>query len=74
VGFIIITSILNVIGIKAAANATMLLMIFQVLVLAIFVALSLRHVFHTGVPGRSSAARLSSIRGPPSRPYRRALP
>jgi amino acid transporter len=51
VGFIIITSILNVIGIKAAANATMLLMIFQVLVLAIFVALSLRHVFHTGGAG-----------------------
>lgn len=51
VGFIIITSILNVIGIKAAANVTMLLMIFQVLVLAFFVALSLTHVFHTGGAG-----------------------
>jgi putrescine importer len=51
VGFIIITSILNVVGIKAAANATMLIMIFQILVLAIFVALSLRQVFHTGGAG-----------------------
>ena len=50
-GFIIITSILNVIGIKAAANVTMLLMIFQILVLAFFVALSLTHVFHTGGAG-----------------------
>lgn len=47
VGFIVITSTLNIIGIKAAAAANMLLMIFQILVLAIFVALSLRHVFDT---------------------------
>lgn len=52
VSFIVITSVLNIIGIKAAANANLLLMVFQVLVLAAFVALSLRHVFHdTGVGG-----------------------
>ena len=51
VGFIVITSILNIIGIKAAATANMLLMIFQILVLIIFVVLSLRHVLHTGGAG-----------------------
>lgn len=51
VGFIVITSTLNIIGIKAAATANLILMIFQVLVLAIFVALSLHHVFAIGGPG-----------------------
>ena len=47
VAFIVASSVLNLIGIKAAANANLLLMAFQVLVLAIFVVLSLVHVFHT---------------------------
>lgn len=56
VGFIVTTCALNVIGIKAAANANLLLMIFQVSVLAIFVALSLWHVFHLdGASGLVSA-------------------
>src|SRR5664279_5513443 len=46
VGFIIVTSVLNVIGVKAAANANLLLMIFEVLVLGMFVVLSLGHVLH----------------------------
>ena len=51
-----LSSILNVIGIKAAANANLLLMAFQVLVLAIFVVLSLVHV-----AGTSGAGGLLSI-------------
>jgi putrescine importer len=51
VAFIVASSALNVIGIKAAANANLLLMAFQVLVLAIFVVLSLVHVAHTSGPG-----------------------
>src|SRR5664280_1479080 len=56
VAFIVITSALNLIGIKAAANANILLMAFQILVLGIFVALSLRQVFHAAlIPMRFSA-------------------
>jgi putrescine importer len=51
VAFIVASSVLNVIGIKAAANANLLLMTFQVLVLAIFVVLSLVHVVHTSGAG-----------------------
>lgn len=51
VAFIVASSVLNVIGIKAAANANLLLMAFQVLVLAIFVVLSLVHVVHTSGAG-----------------------
>jgi amino acid transporter len=51
VSFIVITSALNILGIRAAASANLLLMVFQVLVLAIFVALSLRHVFAAGGAG-----------------------
>jgi putrescine importer len=51
VAFIVITSALNLIGIKAAANANILLMAFQILVLGIFVALSLRQVFHAAGAG-----------------------
>jgi putrescine importer len=49
--FIVTTSVLNLIGIKAAANANILLMAFQILVLGIFVALSLRQVFHAAGAG-----------------------
>lgn len=41
VSFIIVTSILNVLGVRAVANANLLLMMFQILILVIFVALSL---------------------------------
>ena len=44
VGFIVITSALNVIGIRLAANVNLLLMGFQLLVLAIFVVLSIINV------------------------------
>lgn len=47
-GFIAITTVLNVYGIKLAAKVNSLLMVFQVLVIAFFVLLSLRHIFHTG--------------------------
>ena len=51
VAFIVASSALNIIGIKAAANANLLLMAFQVLVLVIFVVLSLVHVAHTSGAG-----------------------
>jgi putrescine importer len=44
VGFIVITSALNVIGIRLAANVNLLLMAFQLLVLTIFVVLSIVNV------------------------------
>ncbi|BES73369.1 APC family permease [Marinobacter nanhaiticus D15-8W] len=47
-GFIGITTILNVYGIKLAAKVNSLLMVFQVLVIVFFVVLSLRHVFADG--------------------------
>lgn len=50
-GFIVLTTALNVRGIKTAERANDLLMTFQVLVIGIFVALSLRHVLHVGGAG-----------------------
>ena len=47
-GFIGITTILNVYGIKLAAKVNSLLMAFQVMVIVFFVLLSLRHVFADG--------------------------
>ena len=44
VGFIVLTTILNVIGIRVADKANLILMTFQMLVVAAFVVLSLRHV------------------------------
>ncbi len=55
IAFILVTSVLNVIGVKAAANANLLLMVFQILVLGIFVTLSLIHVFRA-----TGAASLAS--------------
>jgi amino acid transporter len=43
-GFIVVTTALNVVGIKVAANANLFLMIFQIVVLVVFVLLSARHV------------------------------
>ena len=51
IGFIVLTTALNVRGIKTAERVNDLLMIFQVLVIAIFVLLSLRHVFNVGGAG-----------------------
>jgi amino acid transporter len=47
-GFIVITSALNLLGIQAASNVNALLMVFQILVLVIFVALSLHYVMAGG--------------------------
>ena len=43
--FVLATTALNILGIKVADKANYLLMAFQMLVLLVFVALSLRHVF-----------------------------
>lgn len=50
-GFIGITTVLNVYGIKLAAKVNSLLMAFQVLVIIFFVVLSLRHVIGEGGTG-----------------------
>lgn len=55
VGFIVITSVLNVIGIRLAANVNLLLMGFQLLVLAIFVVLSIVNVTGGGASLMSAA-------------------
>ncbi|MFP3441970.1 Putrescine importer PuuP, partial [Pantoea sp. SIMBA_133] len=47
-GFIGITTFLNSYGIKLASKVNSLLMVFQILVIAFFVLLSIRHVFATG--------------------------
>lgn len=50
--FIVVTTALNIIGLKLATLANLLLMIFQLLVLGLFVALSLKSVASTsGVGG-----------------------
>jgi amino acid transporter len=48
VGFILVTTALNVLGIKVAARANFVLMAFQVLVIAFFFVLSLRQVVADG--------------------------
>jgi amino acid transporter len=51
VGFIVATTILNIVGIKVADKANFLLMAFQLLVIVVFVVLSLRHLFAEGGVG-----------------------
>ncbi|MFJ8667400.1 APC family permease [Streptomyces sp. NPDC093600] len=51
VGFIVLTTAVNVRGIKTAERVNDLLMVFQILVIAIFVLLSLRHVLGLGGAG-----------------------
>ncbi|MFF7702836.1 hypothetical protein [Streptomyces lydicus] len=51
IGFIALTTALNIRGIKTAERANDLLMAFQVLVIGIFVVLSLRHVLDVGGAG-----------------------
>jgi putrescine importer len=43
--FIVLTTVLNILGIQVAAKANFLLMAFQILVIVIFVVLSLAHVY-----------------------------
>ncbi|TMQ96259.1 APC family permease [Actinomadura soli] len=52
--YIAVTTVLNLMGIKTAERVNDLLMVFQILVIAIFVLLSLRHVVH--VDGASALA------------------
>lgn len=66
VGFIVVTTIVNVIGIKLAANANLLLTGLQILVLIFFVILSLRHVGQTqpilsGAPFGNSATTIGAV-------------
>jgi amino acid transporter len=69
VAFIIITTVVNVLGIKLAANANLLLTGLQILVLIFFVVLSLRHVGSTGgsifssAPFGNSSTTLSAVAG-----------
>jgi putrescine importer len=51
VGFILLTTVLNIVGIKVADKANFILMAFQLLVVAAFVVLSLRHVIGAGGGG-----------------------
>lgn len=53
VGFIVITTALNIFGLKVATTVNSILMVFQVLVIVIFVFLSLRHVI--GIGGLNAA-------------------
>jgi amino acid transporter len=48
VTFILLTTVLNVLGIKVAAKANFVLMAFQILVIAFFVVLSLKQVLSDG--------------------------
>ena len=53
VGFIAITTVLNILGIKVADRANYVLMAFQVLVIALFVALSIGSVVSSERRGRA---------------------
>ncbi|SDS88608.1 Amino acid permease [Brevibacterium sandarakinum] len=48
IGFIVLTTVLNIVGIKVADRVNLILMSFQILVIAFFVVLSLSDVFSTG--------------------------
>lgn len=61
-GFILITTALNVIGIKVADKANYLLMAFQLLVIGLFVALSVASVVHSsGAGGLVSASPFTGM-------------
>src|SRR5690349_15836413 len=61
-GFIVITTVLNVLGIKVADKANYLLMAFQLLVIGIFVALSIGSVLtHEGAGGLASATPFTGV-------------
>lgn len=46
VAFIVITSVLNILGLKVADRANFVLMTFQMLILALFVAFAIAHLVH----------------------------
>ena len=57
IGFIVVTSVLNVLGIKVADKANYVLMAFQILVIVLFVGLSIGHIVHNaGAGGLASSA------------------
>ena len=56
-GFILITTVLNVVGIKVADKANYLLMAFQLLVIVLFVALSIGSVVGSAGPGGLASAQ-----------------
>lgn len=61
-GFIVITSALNVIGIKVADRANLILMTFQILVIVFFVALSITSVVRSeGAAGVFSAVPFTGV-------------
>ncbi|MFC7766820.1 APC family permease [Leucobacter soli] len=61
-GFILITSVLNIVGIKVADRTNLVLMTFQILVIAFFVALSIGSVVSTdGAGGLVSASPFVGI-------------
>jgi putrescine importer len=51
IGFILVTTVLNILGIKVADKANYVLMAFQLLVIVFFVALSIGHVVSTAGTG-----------------------
>ena len=51
VAFIVVTTVLNILGLKVADKANYLLMAFQILVIVFFVALSIGHVVDTAGAG-----------------------
>lgn len=62
IGFIVVTSALNVIGIKVADRANLILMTFQILVIGFFIALSLAHVLRAdGGAGLVSASPFTGL-------------
>jgi putrescine importer len=69
VAFIVLTSALNVVGIKLASSVNSLLMIFQLLVLAFFVIFSVHYVLSGGgaifsaAPWFNSATTLAGVAG-----------
>lgn len=62
IGFIILTTVLNIVGIKVADRVNLILMSFQVLIIAFFVVLSLADVFGThGATGLFSATPFTGV-------------
>lgn len=61
-GFIVITSLLNIVGIKVADRANLILMTFQILVIAFFVALSIASVVRAdGAAGLISGSPFTGV-------------
>jgi amino acid transporter len=69
VAFVLVTTALNIVGLRLAANVNLLLMALQVLVLVFFVVLSLHHVaasdgpaaMFSGAPFHNSKTTVSAI-------------